>query len=627
MQKRFIKSASFIIAIAMAITILAVGILQTRSAYATGRVELDYLLDDVSARLIENEEEVAQLTESTSADFHARARAFSLIIQQNPEILDSGAELHRILDELDVDELHVTDGDGFIRWTTVPAYQGFDMASSEQSSAFLPMLTDKSYELAQEPQVNGTVGALFQYVGVARYDEPGIVQIGMQPTRLQSVLERTSIDKALERYDDGEELVFALNPADHTVVWHPDESLIGKSAEEIGLPADLSSLYGGYHLQRIDGQKVYMSAQEMGGYIIVPVYLIDQLMADRNTQMLFLVISDIIVVLVMVAAIRALLSKQIVSPIWDILKKLDNIAEGDLATRVEVRTCPEFSQFSDGINAMVQGIGAKIRETETLLEQQKQISENVMLSAGTLSRLSDGNITTSERLAHGAQAQTASMHALTEYISGLAEQMSKDGQRAAQASESSTASVEMMRQSVEALERLSSAMVELDHMSGEIQQVVKAIDNISFQTNILALNAAVEAARAGAAGKGFAVVADEVRSLAAQSADSAKQTAEMIGNTTALMQEGKALSMQAAEAVQLAMEKASAVKDFTGGIVENAQQQTHTIAQIHSSGQQVSQVIADNAALALESQSGVANLLEEVRRLQALASSGNSGEA
>lgn len=107
-------------------------------------------------------------------------------------------ELQRILDQLDVDELHVTDGDGFIRWTTVPAYQGFDMASSEQSSAFLPMLTDKSYELAQEPQVNGTVGTLFQYVGVARYDEPGIVQIGMQPTRLQSVLERTSIDKALE---------------------------------------------------------------------------------------------------------------------------------------------------------------------------------------------------------------------------------------------------------------------------------------------------------------------------------------------------------------------------------------------------------------------------------------------
>lgn len=61
--------------------------------------------------------------------------------------------------------------------------------------------------------------------------------------------------------------------------------------------------------------------------------------------------------------------------------------------------------------------------------------------------------------------------------------------------------------------------------------------------------------------------------------------------------------------------------------MENAQQQTHTIAQIHSSGQQVSQVIADNAALAMESQSGVANLLEEVRRLQALASSGSSGEA
>lgn len=244
MQKKFINRTGGIIASAMVITLVVVFCFQTFIAYQNADQSLNSLLDNIESLLQENDQEIVHLKENTAADYLIRAHALAALIEAEPDILQFPSQLRALKLLFNVDEVNITDEHGIIRWGTEPEYYGFDMDGSDQSRPFMELLSNPGLEIVQEPQPNGAKNILYQYIGVSRTDSTGVVQVGLQPVRLENSLKNNEIGVVLNRYIVSDQGLFALNRAERTVAWHPNGDLIGAQAGELNLKKDVSAVSG-----------------------------------------------------------------------------------------------------------------------------------------------------------------------------------------------------------------------------------------------------------------------------------------------------------------------------------------------------------------------------------------------
>ena len=175
----------------------------------------------------------------------------------------------------------------------------------------------------------------------------------------------------------------------------------------------------------------------------------------------------------------------------------------------------------------------------------------------------------SQALAQGASEHAAALKDTADAgdrISSLAGHGAETAQAAAGLMEKTGV---LVGETTAKLNEMTACMGEITASSGKISSIIKAIEEIAFQTNILALNAAVEAARAGEAGQGFAVVADEVRRLAARSAQAAKDTASLIEESILKSHTGGLKLEELAKVI-------TAIRDATGKIGKLVEEVRHT---------------------------------------------------
>ena len=116
------------------------------------------------------------------------------------------------------------DEKGILFAGSIPKYFGMDFRDTDQTREFLSILDDPESYLVQDIRPNGYEQKVFQYIGVARKDQKGIVQVGMAPDRMLEAQKRNQLDYILSRMPvDSGSLLFAIGSGEETALVNTDQ--------------------------------------------------------------------------------------------------------------------------------------------------------------------------------------------------------------------------------------------------------------------------------------------------------------------------------------------------------------------------------------------------------------------
>jgi len=275
------------------------------------------------------------------------------------------------------------------------------------------------------------------------------------------------------------------------------------------------------------------------------------------------------------------------------------------------------------VNSRGKNVG-HIEIVQDITEMVRMQKEEAML-VHNIEEVSASFVSSSKQIANGSQAlaqgsteQAASIQELSASISDIASKTKVNAEMAERASTLAHTIKNNAERGNQQMSDMTSAVQEINTASQNISKVIKAIDDIAFQTNILALNAAVEAARAGQHGKGFAVVAEEVRNLAAKSAEAAKDTGGLIQNSMEKAELGARIADETAASLYEIVSGINESSEIVEEIAKSSEEQSLGIDQINLGIDQVSQVVQQNTATAQQSAAASSEMSDKSAQLERL---------
>ncbi len=288
----------------------------------------------------------------------------------------------------------------------------------------------------------------------------------------------------------------------------------------------------------------------------------------------------------------------------DVDYNLEQISKGNFTIDVSKDYHGNFRKLGESFRTIVSVLSNTLVEIDGNAEHVSKGSEDVAKSA--------------QSLAEGSTEQAGAVQQLTATVEDIASKISHNAQQAVEARDIVCKMDNDIQQSNHHMQDMTRAMDKIAQSSKEIEKVMHTIEDIASQTNLLSLNASIEAARAGESGRGFAIVADEVRTLAEQTAESTKETAELVKNALSAVEEGILLNKVTADSLEKVVVHAHDVREAIDNIAEASEKQAEATEQISEGVNQIAVVVETNSAVAEESAASSEELSAQATMLKEL---------
>lgn len=451
------------------------------------------------------------------------------------------------------------------------------------------------------------------YLGVKRSDG-GILCSEMKASKLGTILSGSACDTFILKSDG---TVIASEVKNNTPVTNYSQ-YVQKSGER-AVYVNPQGEWGSFHcfassaIDGTDGWTVLISAKS-GDYYnsIVIAFAVN--------------IVVIIIMILLIVLVNVFIGRSVIKPLETVRAKIAEMSDGHLSGgNINVRSNDELGELAAAVNGMAeynnniindihyyaeeiskenlcvkpraQYVGDYIpvkKSLESIVESMREVVENVESAGREVSTSSAQMSANSAVLSQAAAEEADTVSHLNESLHSVHDQINNSAEKAAQARSMTEETVASMNEGSEKMSRMLDAMREINTTSSQIANIIKTIQDISFQTNILSLNASIEAARAGAAGKGFAVVAGEVGNLANKTAQAAKSTTGLIETSLKAVEHGTVIANETAEMLGMivgkAGESAKVVEEIAGASTHQAESIKQVLEGMNSISSAVNQI-------------------------------------